>query len=346
LILFLPDTMTPFSLLNRCIAVASIAGFSLSLGSTTLVLAQTSLSGRPDVEAFLDDMANRYQIDRKVLAMQFAGLSTDPKVLRLIQPIPASEKSWRNWRTVHLDPVRIKEGRLFYAKHAAALMAAQRSTGIPAEIITAILGIETNYGGDKGNFQVLRTLSTLTFNDPEGTKKFRPQLVDFLLLAREQRQSPVGYLGSYAGAMGYPQFMTSSWRKFGIDGDGDGRVDLINSVDDAIFSVANFLRHHGWVPGEVVAIPVTIPPQQARRFRSARGADKPNLSLQQLLEAQVKPVRGELVNESAILVDLPTPGEPTEYWIGYPNFYALMEYNHLFFYAMAVYHLSQEIVAN
>jgi membrane-bound lytic murein transglycosylase B len=338
--------MAPFFCLNRCAALAAIAGFSLSLSGTTLVLAQTPLSGRPDVEAFLDDISSRYQIDRRVLAVQFAGLSTDPKVLRLIQPIPPGEKSWRDWRSSHLDPIRIKEGRRFYTMHSASLMAAQRTTGVPAEIITAILGIETNYGRDKGSFQVLRTLSTLAFNDPERADEFRPQLVDFVLLAREQHQSPLSYLGSYAGAMGYPQFMPSSWRKFGVDGDGDGKIDLINSVDDAIFSVATFLRHHGWVPGKVVAIPVTLPLHQARLIRSALDADRLNLSLQQLLKAQVKPVHGELVNEPAILVDLPTPGQPTEYWIGYPNFYALMEYNRLFFYAMAVYQLSLEIATN
>lgn len=338
--------MNYFYRLNPCSGLALFLVFLCNFVSAPPVLAQVPLSGRSDVEAFVKYMADRYEVDRKELTIQFANLSTDPKVLRLMQPIPPGQKSWSDWRASHLDPVRIKEGRRFFAKNSTALKAAERSSGVPAEIITAIIGIETNYGSDKGGFQMLRTLATLAFSDTDRADEFRTQLVDFVLLARDQGQPPVSYLGSYAGAMGFPQFMPSSWRKFGIDGDGDGRVDLINSVDDAIFSVANFLRHHGWVPGETVAIPVSLPPLQARTIRSAHDADIPNLSLQQLLDAQVKPLDGELLNRSSILVDLPTPGQPTEYWIGYQNFYALMEYNRIFFYAMSVYQLSRQVVAD
>lgn len=328
------------------LALAALAGTWLSLCQAPRGLAQQPLAGRPEVEAFLDELASRHQIDRKVLAAQFAGVSTDPEVIQLMQPIPPGKRSWTSYRASHVNPERVRAGRLFFAQHRSSLMAAQRASGVPAQIITAILGIETNYGGYKGTFQVLRSLATLSFDSPDRADEFRPQLVDLVLLARDQGQSPGQYLGSYAGAMGYPQFMPTAWRTLGVDGDGDGKVDLINSVDDAIFSVGNFLRHHGWTPGAPVAIPISLPSQKALEFRALPNADKPNLSLQQLRQAQVKPLTGTLINTPAILVDLPTPTQPTEYWVGYPNFYTLMQYNRMFFYAMAVYQLGQEIIAN
>lgn len=328
---------------NRRLAIASVAAVLTTLSLAPTAVAQQLLTGRADVEAFLAVLARRYQLDRKVLASQFAGLTTDPNVIRLMQPVPPGKRSWEAYRANHLDRVRIREGSQFLAKHRPSLKAAERAFGVPAEVITAILGIETNYGTYKGTFQVLRSLSTLTFSIPERAEEFRPQLVDLLMLAREQKRQPDYYLGSFAGAMGYPQFMPTAWRRFGIDGDSDGKIDLINSVDDAIFSIANYLRHHGWTPGAPVALPVRITNQKALELRAAIDSDKPSLSLQQLLDANVQPVAGTLAEELAILVDLPTPGQPTEFWIGYPNFYALMQYNRSFFYAMAVYQLSKSL---
>lgn len=328
---------------NRRLAIASVAAVLTTLSLAPTAVAQQLLTGRADVEAFLADLARRYQLDRKVLASQFAGLTTDPNVIRLMQPVPPGKRSWEAYRANHLDRVRIREGSQFLAKHRPRLKAAERAFGVPAEVITAILGIETNYGTYKGTFQVLRSLSTLTFSIPERAEEFRPQLVDLLMLAREQKRQPDYYLGSFAGAMGYPQFMPTAWRRFGIDGDSDGKIDLINSVDDAIFSIANYLRHHGWTPGAPVALPVRITNQKALELRAAIDSDKPSLSLLQLLDANVQPVAGTLAEELAILVDLPTPGQPTEFWIGYPNFYALMQYNRSFFYAMAVYQLSKSL---
>jgi membrane-bound lytic murein transglycosylase B len=327
----------------RRMVLASVTPVVLALWIPQMAVAQQLHTGRPEVEAFLDELASRYQFDRKILAAQFAGLTTDPKVIRLMQPVALGQRSWETYRANHLDQARISEGGRFLTKHRTSLNAAERAFGVPAEIITAILGIETNYGRDKGTFQVLRSLTTLTFSYPERAEEFRPQLVDLLLLARDQGQQPDKYVGSYAGAMGYPQFMPTAWRNFGIDGDGDGKVDLINSVDDAIFSIGNYLRRHDWSPRSPVALPVSIPNQKAIELRSARDSDKPSLGLKQLLEARVRPLSGTLAEEKAILVDLPSPGQPTEYWVGYPNFYALMQYNRSFFYAMAVYQLSQSL---
>lgn len=307
-------------------------------------VAQQLLTGRPEVEAFLDDMARRQRMNRGVLANQFAALRTDPEVIRRMQPVAPGERSWLSYRASHLDPIRIREGREFLSRHRSRLAAAHRTWGVPPEIITAIIGIETNYGRFKGDFQVLRTLATLTFAFPERAEEFRPQLVDLLLLARDQGQQPDHYSGSYAGAMGYPQFMPTSWRTFGLDGDGDGRVDLINSVDDAIFSVANYLNHHGWSRGGPVALPVSVGSEQARELRAA--GDRPSLSPERLRSAQVRPLSGTLAKEPAVLVDLPTPGKPTAYWLGYPNFFAIMQYNRSFFYAMAVHQLATSLVAD
>ena len=313
---------------------------------------QEFLSGRPDVEAFLDQLAKQHSLDRNTLARQFQGMTVDPEVIRLNQPQPLGTKSWLAYRSSHLEPTKIKEGRKFLALHRNALNAAQRAYGVPAEMITAILGIETNYGTYKGNFEALRTLSTLTFafpaddSDPKWAVDDRDQLVNLFLLARDQGTEPNQYKGSFAGALGYPQFRPTSWRKFGVDGDGDGKVDLINSVDDAIFSIANYFKENGWQTGKPVAIPVRVDQQVAKQLRSMKGSDNPNLTVQQLVTSGVQPTEGSFINDLAILIDLPTPGQPTEYWVGYPNFYTIMQYNRSFFYAMAVYRLSQAIAAS
>lgn len=323
----------------------------LFLSAALPVFSQELLSGRADVEAFLDQLAIQYNLDRKVLARQFKGITADPDVIRLNQPVSPGAKSWLSYQSSHVEPTKIKEGQKFLLNHRKTLDAAQRAYGVPAEIITAILGIETNYGSYTGNFKALRTLSTLVFavpadeSHPEWVVEDRAQLVDLLLLAKDQGTDPNQYKGSYAGALGYPQFRPTSWRKLGIDGDGDGKVDLIHSIDDAIFSIANYLKHFGWKAGAPVALPVRVDQLIAKQLRSLDTLDKPNLSLRQLLDAGVQPLSGSLAKDLAILVDLPTPGRPTEYWVAYPNFYALMQYNRSFFYAMAVYQLSQAIAS-
>jgi membrane-bound lytic murein transglycosylase B len=330
------------------ILIATVLLFSTALPS----LSQELLTGRPDVEAFLDQLAKQYNLDRKSLADQFKGMTVDPEVIRLNQPQPPGTKSWLAYRSSHLESIKIKEGKKFLAQHRNTLMAAQRAYGVPAEMITAILGIETNYGAYQGDFEALRTLTTMVFalptddSHPEWTVDDRDQLVNLFLLARDQGKKPNQYKGSFAGALGYPQFRPTSWRKFGVDGDGDGKVDLMNSVADAIFSIANYFKINGWQAGQPVAIPVRIEQQIAQQLRSMKGADKPNLTLQQLVTAGVQPTAGSFINDLAILVDLPTPGQATEYWVGYPNFNTIMQYNRSFFYAMAVYQLSQAISAS
>lgn len=327
----------------RPCAWAQLCSVLLTLWWSSSAIAQTSLAARPEVSAFLDEMAREYQLDRGFLDEQFKGMAADPGVIKLMQPTPPGAKSWQTYRSNHLDAVRIQQGQRFLVNHRTSLKAAERQFGVPAEIITAILGIETNYGATMGSYQVLRTLSTLTFSVPEWSAEFRPQLVSLLLLARDQKQAPNLYLGSFAGAMGYPQFMPSTWREYGVDGNGDGKVDLIGNVDDAIFSIGNYLQKHGWSPGEVVAIPVKIPLDKALALRAAKNSDQPNLHQEQLLQAGVQPTEGSLINKLAILVDLPTPEKPTEFWIGYSNFFSLMQYNRSFFYAMSVYQLARSL---
>ena len=323
------------------LALATALNISQNILFPQSSYAQQQLVGRPDVQIFIDELVKRHRLDRKSLEDQFAELRTDPAVLRLIQPVPPSARSWRVYRGNHVDAFRITEGRKFMIKHSKILSAAEEATGVPVEIITSILGIETNYGGNKGGFKVLRSLATLTFAFPDRADEFRPQLVDLFLLAREQNQPAGVFLGSYAGAMGYPQFLPSSWLSYGKDGDGDGRIDLINSVDDAIFSVGNYLKQHGWTSGGPVAVPVAVEMKQALNLRAA--GDRPRLSQQQLLDAGVKVRTGSMAKELAVLVDLPTPGEKTDYWLGYPNFYSIMQYNRSFFYAMAVYQLAMSL---
>jgi membrane-bound lytic murein transglycosylase B len=210
---------------------------------------------------------------------------------------------------------------------------------VPPEIIVAIIGVETEYGGNTGNFRVLEALATLAFHYPRRADFFRTELEQFLLLARENGMDPVNMRGSFAGAIGIPQFMPGSQRRYAVDFDGDQKIDLSSSVDDAIGSVGRFLEQHGWQAGQPIAV-----------LARARGEPERNL-----IEAGIQPTLlvAELAQQgitadadaqaTVTLVDLVSPGRPTEYWLGYNNFYVITRYNRSSFYAMSVFQLAAAI---
>jgi membrane-bound lytic murein transglycosylase B len=218
-----------------------------------------------EVAGFIDQMVEKHGFDRTMLETTFKKVRYIDTAIQLVKPAPPGRpKNWRAYRARFIEPVRINAGTAFWEEHRDALARAEEQFGVPAEIIVGIIGVETVYGRNTGNFRVLDALTTLAFDYPDTPNRasrkafFRGEIENTLLLARDTGIDPFSLFGSYAGAVGWPQFMPGSIRKFAVDFDGDGKVDLRTSPVDAIGSVANFLVQHGWKSGEPIAFPATL----------------------------------------------------------------------------------------
>ncbi|HWS12826.1 MAG TPA: lytic murein transglycosylase B [Rhodocyclaceae bacterium] len=294
---------------------------------------------RPEVQAFVAEVAGRNRLDPAALLEVFAGVHFQAAVIKAIRP-PSDPgiRSWRAYRSRYLDDTRIDEGLAFWARHAETLRAAEARFGVPAEIVVAIIGVETLYGRITGRFQALAALATLAFDYPPRSELFRRELEELLLLARDTGRPAYDPVNASAGALGIPQFLPSSYRRYAVDFDADGRADLSASPADAIGSVAHFLQQHGWQPGAPVAVPAFVPPAAAPL---ADGGVQPKYSADDLASHGILPFARTASAEPSALIDLVTPNAPTEYWLGYNNFYVLTRYNRSSFYAMAVFQLAQ-----
>jgi len=244
-----------------------------------------------------------------------------------------------------LDPVRVEVGLAFWRDNLEPLRRASERFGVPPEIIVSIIGIETMYGRYTGNFRVLDTLTTLAFDYPRRAEFFRSELEQFLLLVRDQRLDPLGPRGSYAGAMGVPQFMPGSIRRHAVDFDGDGRIDLMRNNGDAIGSVASFLANHGWRPGEPTHFQAHLV-DESRISPLIEAGIEPKFTIAQLAGYGVSSAQKLPPEMPLALIDLPNGDEPTVYTLGAPNFYVITRYNRSSFYAMAVIDLAIELRNN
>ena len=320
----------------------------LALGASPAAFCAGSFATRPEVHAFIGEMHDKHGFDSERLTLAFARIKPIPAVIRAVLPPPdASIRSWQAYRARFIEPKRLALGLSFWQRHGAALHAAQERTGVPEEIVVAILGIETIYGRNTGKFAALAALATLAFDYPRSdplkadsrAALFRSELEELLLLARETQRDPLSFTGSYAGALGLPQFLPSSVRHFAADGDEDGRIDLTNSAADAIASVASFLKEHGWERDAPVTVPALVAGDgyAALIEEGILPRHKPSELLGYGVTSDAAP---EL---PAALIDLVTPQQPTEYRLGYHNFYVLTRYNRSSFYAMAVYDLAREL---
>jgi membrane-bound lytic murein transglycosylase B len=319
----------------RTLALAPIA-----LGARA-AQAQGSYAARAEVQAFVQEMGDRHGFDAQALLHLFRHASYQPAVIRAISPPrDVRVRSWQRYRARYLDEGRIAGGMRFWHQHAALVDAAQVRFGVPQEIMVAIIGVETIYGRMTGTFQTLSALATLAFDYPSRADLFRHELEELLLLARELDRSAITFKGSYAGAIGLPQFLPSSYRRYAIDFDRDGKVDLLESAGDAIGSVGNFLREHGWRSGELVAVPAIVPPDATAL---ADGDVTPKYVLQELAIQGITPAAAVDHSGKCALIDLVTPDVPTEYWLGFDNFHALTRYNRSSFYAMAVFQLAEAL---
>ncbi len=317
-----------------------------ALGASLLAHpASASYLDRDEVKGFVHDLANRHGLDPAAVGASLAQASFEPRVIELIKP-PSKPgvRSWQRYRARFLDAVRINGGLAFWAEHEASLKRAAERYGVAPEFIVAIIGVETVYGRHTGNFSTLSALATLAFDYPPRADLFRRELENLFLLAREQQRDPASYYGSYAGALGYPQFLPSSVRNYAVDFDGDGRIDFDADPQDAIGSVAHYLHAHGWEPGAAVAVRAVLTPEATPAPLVAAGIE-PSLDAATLDAAGVRALGIQPVDAMATLVDLETPGAATEYWLGYRNFYVITRYNRSSFYAMSVFQLAEALRA-
>jgi membrane-bound lytic murein transglycosylase B len=298
--------------------------------------AQGSYAKRPEVKAFIRDMVQRHGFVERELVFMFSRVKREDPVLQFIRP-PDKGPSWQEYREIFVTEKRIALGAEFWRMHSAQLERARREYGVPPEYVLAIIGIETYYGRNMGRWRVVDALSTLAFDYPPRSAYFRNELEQYLLLSRDLGFDVFSVRGSYAGAIGIPQFMPGSQRRFAVDFDGDGVVDLRRNPADAIGSVANFLRQHGWQPGGAVMFPARV---EGEAWRAYAGLE-PKHRLADLKRAGARfDAPAELDGALGALVELATPERASEFRVGLNNFYVLTRYNRSALYATAVAELA------
>lgn len=334
-------TPTPFGRRRAAVDIAA----SIAVLAATLLAASPARSldtSRPDVQAFIGDLVHKDGFQQPYVTTVFGGIESKQSILDAMSRPAEKVKPWSEYRGIFITPRRISAGVDFFREHEARLRRISASTGVPPEIIVAILGVETFYGTRTGSFRAVDALATLGFDYPPRSDFFRSELRQLFLLAREE-QLDIGTLtGSYAGALGPPQFIPSSYRNYAVDGSGDGRRDLLQNWDDIMASIANYFARHNWQPGQPIAA----------RAEFARDAVRPTGPTELVLKDTVGSLARQGVQFTtdlpatapAILVSL--QGEDgDEYWVGFQNYYAITRYNRSTMYALAVFQLSEAIAA-
>ena len=290
-------------------------------------------------KAFATEMAEKHGFEAKQITAYLDQARHKDSIVKAMDR-PAEAKPWHKYRNIFLQKDRIEEGVDFFNKHEKVLKRAESELGVDPYIITAIIGVETKYGQNTGSFRVIDALKTLGFGYPRRAEFFRGQLEAFFLMCREEGIDPLKPKGSYAGAMGMPQFIPSSFRSYAIDFDGDNKRDLWHNTADVIGSVANYFKMHGWKSGQPVTRKLDIPPKGLEA--GSRRGQKPNYTLDQLKSAGILLVNNDSGIDMASLVKLQQESS-SDYWLGFNNFYVITRYNHSNLYAMAVYQLSEAI---
>jgi membrane-bound lytic murein transglycosylase B len=302
--------------------------------------ARADYSKHPEAKKFLNEMVSKNGFSRAELVGWLEKAEKKQSILDAISRPAEQSKTWKEYRPIFMVPARIENGVKFWRENRAELERAEAQYGVPSEMIVAIIGVETSYGRNMGAYNVLDALTTLAFDYPARAPFFRSELENYFLLTREQKHSPLNFKGSYAGAMGYGQFMPSSYRKWAVDFNGDGFTDIWRTPSDAIGSVANYFKMHGWKTGE----PVTVEAHAADNMQAPQlnNIVPPTQTVDQWREQGINPISWLPPTTRVIAVRF--EGENgQEYWFGLQNFYTITRYNRSPMYAMAVYQLSQSI---
>jgi membrane-bound lytic murein transglycosylase B len=314
-----------------------------------LLVSQSACAHTPktqsEIRTFATEMAEKHNFSAAEVEQLLNSTVYRDDIIAAITR-PAEGKPWHQYRPIFLKPDRIEGGVQFWQENEALLQSVSDEYGVPPEIIVAIIGVETRYGKFTGRYRILDSLTTLAFGYPKRASFFRKELEQFLLLSREESIDMQAAKGSYAGAMGKPQFISSSYRRYAVDHDNDGKRDLFDNNADIIASVANYFKVHGWKSGE----PITL---QAKPDKGADLKDfvdagmKPSIQVKSLLNGGLNPIDPSTnpdPSSLSSLIELEVE-DGNEYWLGLHNFYVITRYNHSNLYAMAAYQLSREIVA-
>ena len=321
--------------------LAALLAFALS-SSVTASASAAQYAEREDVRQFIAEMADRHGFVRKELRTLFSKARFQPGIIKAITPpTEARAKSWQAYRALFLTPQRIEAGVEFREQQREVLARAAALYGVPEEIIVAIIGVETVYGRNTGSYRVIDALSTLAFDYRPRAAFFRGELEHYLLYARDAGIDTLGLKGSFAGAIGIPQFMPGSYRRYAVDMDGDGRPDLSGSFADAIGSVANFLKSHGWQAEQPVAFAAQVRGDHYRQLIDT--GIKPAYRYGELAQFGVNASGETRADALCALIELETPGETSAYLVGLTNFYVLTRYNRSSMYAAAVLELAQAV---
>ncbi|WP_420600032.1 lytic murein transglycosylase B [Neptuniibacter sp.] len=296
----------------------------------------------PDAQLFIEEMKSE-GFSEAYLTEVLNQAKRQESILEAISRPAEGRLTWGRYRKIFIEPKRISQGVKFWQENRDVLVKAEKTYGVPAEIIVAIIGVETRYGRITGSYRVLDALATLGFDYPRRSKFFRGQLKEYLRLVREESVDVTSLKGSYAGAMGYGQFIPSSYRNYAVDFDQDGQRDIWNNKTDAIGSVANYFAEHGWKKGEPVISAVSLPATlEEDWFGKGRKGLTPKVTLGEWQERGVTPGLSLSPEGKATLLRLEIE-EDKQYWLGLHNFYVITRYNHSNLYAMAVYRLSEKI---
>jgi peptidoglycan lytic transglycosylase B len=292
------------------------------------------------VNNFVNTMSEKHGFEKQSLAALMSKARYRQEIIDSMDR-PYEAKPWNIYRPLFVTEDRIKNGAAFWEEHTELLQKAEKIYGVPPQIIVATIGVETKYGKFMGKHLVLDALTTLAFTYPKRQRLFKSQLESYMLLLSEEDIDPEKTRGSYAGAIGKPQFMPGSYRAYAVDFDGDGKRDLLNNSADAIGSVANYYRKHGWRQGDRVALPATV---SGNNYRAHLNMELETTStITELGNAGVRINQQIPLFTKCNLIEFDT-GDSKEYWLGFHNFYVITHYNHNNQYAMAVYQLSQKIL--
>jgi len=321
--------------ITRLVLLIAVSSFFVNAQSD----AKANYAQRTEVKSFIDEMVGQHGFDRTYLEKRFSVAKKLDSILEAIARPAEKKLTWKQYRPIFVTKKRSVKGKAFMAKHEELLNRAEKEFGVPAEIITAIIGVETYYGKRTGKYTVFDSLTTLGFDYPPRSKFFKSELKEFLLLSKEENISVDDMTGSYAGAMGMPQFISSSYRHYAVDFDGDGKRDLWNSVPDVIGSVANYFSEHGWKQGESIVHKATV---ENKAIVKEKNSLKPYATIGQLKKQGVV-TNQFLDNKDQVTLLKFKGGRGDEYWAGLNNFYVITRYNHSALYAMAVYQLSEKI---
>ncbi|MCS6995773.1 MAG: lytic murein transglycosylase B [Casimicrobiaceae bacterium] len=328
---------------SRRVAQALLAWLCAWIGEVSLAGAQ-SFVGRAELLALREELQREHDYPEGEFDALFAQVRRLDRVIALMDAPLRAPTPWHLYWPRHIGGDRFERGQAFLSRHAEHFARAEATYGVPRSVIAAIIGVETVFGRITGSTRVIDALATLAFDYPRRAEFFRGELKEFLLLARELGRSPLDFYGSFAGALGWPQFMPGSYRRFAVDFDRDGRIDLWDSPADIIGSVASFLVAHGWQRGEPVMLPIHEPPPEVRAlFDGGLTARRPWSEWQRLgvsVRARDAGVRPPHEHDVLGLIALERADGRLDYWLAFENFYVITRYNRSRLYASAVWSLA------